>query len=78
MHKNNKTTFLGVFYSCLSTAVVDPLISGLLYHATAHVKILKYNLINLQLHYNTKQNLLEDAVYKQIKVSVKHYAEVLK
>lgn len=60
----------GVSYAALSSGVTDPLIAGLACQCTGQLKILKYNL----------QNLDErgERIYEKIRKCVDHHTAIIK
>ncbi|XP_063911601.1 putative odorant receptor 92a [Zophobas morio] len=74
---------LGPFIAGLLTGVVDPLIAGLIYHATSQIKILKDNLQNLSDCAKHKVNSAKDATKEEVMIEalkkcITHHDEILR
>ncbi|XP_063906460.1 odorant receptor 7a-like [Zophobas morio] len=65
------------------TTVMDPLLGGLVYHATAQLKILKYNLEHLDKHLEdncneSSEHIIEfHCVHKQLESCIDHHQQIL-
>ncbi|KAJ3658558.1 hypothetical protein Zmor_010291 [Zophobas morio] len=74
-----------IMYDALLGTVTDPLIGGLAYHATAQLKILKYNLQTLDKHIedgsDTNRNEFKiinyKTAYKHLKHCINHHNNIL-
>lgn len=68
-----------MYYPTISLAVIDPLVSGLAYHAAGHIRILKDNLEHLY-EYSTENNTLPSSltIYNSIRKCAMHYNEILR
>ncbi|XP_063922995.1 odorant receptor 43a-like [Zophobas morio] len=66
-----------------SSTIMDPLLGGLVYHATGQLKILKYNLQHLDKHLehnlskSSEQVIEFHSVYKHLESCIEHHKQIL-
>ncbi|KAJ3658579.1 hypothetical protein Zmor_010311 [Zophobas morio] len=66
-------------YDAFAGTIIDPLIGGLAYHATAQLKILKYNLQHIGKHLDGSNKYVINfhCVHKHLKNCVNHHKKIL-
>lgn len=90
IHLQDIFDLTGVTNGAISNAAADTLISGLIYHATGQLRILKHNLIHLSQHaeaqvlkesghmsLEAQETLKAKIIYTKIKNCIKHHDAII-